>query len=152
MSNRMRRLIALGVTLAVLAPLGYLWATSLVPDDYSAAEMGYADYGGGPVSGGGHEHHGGMSVADLTGPKTGTPDVDVTLTARKTKYQLDSSDSYAGTFLIAAREAFLARGVSCALADPRACELRRISENTASARSLGTNGWNWIRPWPGRRP
>jgi FtsP/CotA-like multicopper oxidase with cupredoxin domain len=93
------RLIALGVTLAVLAPLGYLWATSLVPGNYSAAEMGYADYGGGPVSAGhsgGHQHHGGTSGADLTGPKTGTPDVDVTLTARKTKFQLASGETVDG--------------------------------------------------------
>jgi FtsP/CotA-like multicopper oxidase with cupredoxin domain len=84
------------VTLAVLAPLGYLWATSLVPGSYSAAEMGYADYGGGPTSAG-HEHHGGgMSVADLTGPTTGTPDVAVTLTARKAKYQLASGETVDG--------------------------------------------------------
>ncbi|TCO47113.1 FtsP/CotA-like multicopper oxidase with cupredoxin domain [Kribbella antiqua] len=97
MSDRRRgRLIALGVTLAVLAPLGYLWATSLVPGSYSAAEMGYADYGGGPASSG-HEHHGGrMSVADLTGPATGTPDVAVTLVARKGKYQLASGETVDG--------------------------------------------------------
>ena len=99
MSDRRRRLrgrlIALGLTLAVLAPLGYLWATSLVPGEYSATKMGYADYGGGTASTG-HEHHGGMSVADLTGPTTGTPDVAVTLTARKTKYQLASGETVDG--------------------------------------------------------
>ncbi|TDD17205.1 multicopper oxidase family protein [Kribbella turkmenica] len=95
MSRWRGRLIALGVALAVLAPLGYLWATSLVPGDYSAAEMGYADYGGGH-SGGDHAHHGGTSVADLTGPRAGTPDVDVTLTARETKYQLASGESVDG--------------------------------------------------------
>ena len=75
----------------MLASLGYFWATSLVPGHYNATEMGYADYGGGPASDG-HEHHNGMtmdmtkSVADLTGPKTGTPDVAVTLVARKQKF------------------------------------------------------------------
>jgi FtsP/CotA-like multicopper oxidase with cupredoxin domain len=88
------RLIALGVTLAVLAPLGYLWATSLVPGDYSPTDMGYADYGGGPA--GGHEHHGAMSVAELTGPTTGPADVAVTLTARKAKYQLASGETVDG--------------------------------------------------------
>nr|WP_238354920.1 multicopper oxidase family protein [Kribbella sandramycini] len=73
-------MVALGIVLAVLAPLGYLWATSLVPSTYNAAEMGHADYGGGPS--GGHEHHH-RSIADLTGPRTGTPDVAVTLTARQ---------------------------------------------------------------------
>ncbi|MEU4393635.1 multicopper oxidase family protein [Kribbella sp. NPDC023855] len=89
------RLIALGVTLAVLVPLAYLWATSLVPNDYSAMEMGYADYGGGP-SASGHQHHGGKSVADLTGPRTGKPDVAVTLTARKQKFTLASGESIDG--------------------------------------------------------
>jgi hypothetical protein len=58
------RLIALGVALAVLVPLGYLWATSLVPSTYSATDMGLADYGGGPASSGEHHHHGGASVVD----------------------------------------------------------------------------------------
>jgi FtsP/CotA-like multicopper oxidase with cupredoxin domain len=95
--NRRRgRLIALGVTLAVLVPLGYLWVTSLVPGEYNPAEMGYADYGGGPSMD--HEHHAmsGMSVADLTGPQTGTPNVDVTLVARKQKFQLASGETIDG--------------------------------------------------------
>jgi FtsP/CotA-like multicopper oxidase with cupredoxin domain len=46
------------------------------------AEMGYADFGGGPATG--HRHGGGgIGVASLTGPTTGTPDVAVTLTARR---------------------------------------------------------------------
>lgn len=95
--NRRRgRLVALGVTLAVLVPLGYLWVTSLVPGEYNPAEMGYADHGGGPSMG--HEHHAmsGMSVTDLTGPKTGTPNVDVTLIARKQKFQLASGETIDG--------------------------------------------------------
>jgi FtsP/CotA-like multicopper oxidase with cupredoxin domain len=87
------RLIALGVALAVLVPLGYLWATSLVPGNYSAMDMGYADYGGG--SSGGHIHHGGMSVSSLTGP-SGTPAVAVTLVARKQKFSLASGESVDG--------------------------------------------------------
>ncbi|WP_427884754.1 multicopper oxidase family protein [Kribbella sp. GL6] len=90
------RLVALGVVLAVLVPLGYLWATSLVPGEYNPAEMGYADYGGGPASMGHMDHMGGMSVADLTGPKTGTPDVNVTLVARKQKYKLASGETVDG--------------------------------------------------------
>ncbi|MEU8222156.1 multicopper oxidase family protein [Kribbella sp. NPDC048915] len=92
--RRWGRLVALGITLAVLVPLGYLWATSLVPGEYNPAEMGYADYGGGPSSG--HEHHGGMSVVDLAGPRNGTPDVDVTLVARKQKFQLASGETVDG--------------------------------------------------------
>jgi len=93
--RRWGRLVALGITLAVLVPLGYLWATSLVPGTYNPAEMGYADYGGGPAMD--HEHHhGATSVADLTGPKTGTPDVAVTLVARKQKFQLASGEAVDG--------------------------------------------------------
>jgi len=81
----------------VLVPLAYLWATSLVPDDYSATEMGYADFGGGPTSAEHAGHHGaGKSVADLTGPTTGTPDVAVTLVARKQKFTLASGESVDG--------------------------------------------------------
>ena len=93
--RRRGRLVALGITLAVLVPLAYLWATSLVPGSYNPAEMGYADYGGGSSMG--HEdHHDGMSVADLTGPKTGIPDVDVTLVARKQRFQLASGETVSG--------------------------------------------------------
>ncbi|MFI5709512.1 multicopper oxidase family protein [Kribbella sp. NPDC051620] len=88
------RLIALGVTLAVLVPLAYLWATSLVPNNYSAMDMGYADYGGGPSMG--HMHHGEKSVADLTGPRQGKADVAVTLIARKQKFTLASGEEIDG--------------------------------------------------------
>jgi FtsP/CotA-like multicopper oxidase with cupredoxin domain len=76
--------IAATAAVAILGPLGYLWQDSLVPSTYDMAEMGYADFGGGPAAG--HSHGAGaLSVADLTGPTTGTPDVAVTLTAREDK-------------------------------------------------------------------
>jgi FtsP/CotA-like multicopper oxidase with cupredoxin domain len=67
-------------TLAVLGPLGYFWVGSLVPSTYDMSAMGTEDFGGGPAV---HAHGGNLSVASLTGPTTGTPAVDVTLTARK---------------------------------------------------------------------
>jgi FtsP/CotA-like multicopper oxidase with cupredoxin domain len=74
--------IAAGATVAILGTLGYFWYGSLVPSTYDMAAMGYPDYGGGAATG--HSHGaGGLSVATLTGPSTGTPDVAVTLTARK---------------------------------------------------------------------
>jgi FtsP/CotA-like multicopper oxidase with cupredoxin domain len=73
--------IASAATVAVLGPIGWFWQASLVPSTYDMAAMGYAD------SGGGHDHasmaSGGTSVAALTGPTTGAPDVAVTLTARR---------------------------------------------------------------------
>ena len=94
---RRRVLIASAVTVAVLAPLAYLWQTSLVPDSYAPMEMGYADYGGGSSAPGGHHHHeGGSAVADLTGPRTGTPDVSVTLVARAQRVTLPGGESFDG--------------------------------------------------------
>ena len=76
--------IASAATLAILGPLGYFWQDSLVPSTYDMAQMGYADFGGGPATG--HQHgSGGTSLTALTGPTTGTPDVAVTLTARDDK-------------------------------------------------------------------
>jgi len=77
--------IAAGVTVAILGPLGYFWQRSLVPTTYDMAEMGYPDYGGGQQAGHVHGGAGSISVASLTGPSTGDPDVVVTLTARKEK-------------------------------------------------------------------
>ena len=62
--TRRRVLLALAATLAILLPLGWMWQSSLLPDSYDMAEMGYVDWGGGPVD----EHHGmghGTPVKDL---------------------------------------------------------------------------------------
>lgn len=80
--DRVRLLLACAATLALVVPLAWMWWGSRIPDTYDLAEMGYADYGGGPRSG--HDHHGGgMAVADLVGETAGTPDVKVTLSVRK---------------------------------------------------------------------
>jgi FtsP/CotA-like multicopper oxidase with cupredoxin domain len=56
-------------------------------------DMGYADFGGGPA----HIHGGtGTSVADLTGPSTGKPDVDVRLEARQESFQLAGGERVQG--------------------------------------------------------
>lgn len=84
--------IAAGAAVAVLGPLGYFWQQSLVPGTYDMAAMGYADFGGGPPTG--HSHGaGGLDVATLTGPRTGNPDVAVTLTVRleNGKYTVNGS-------------------------------------------------------------
>ena len=46
-------------TLAILAPLAWLWQGSRVPAVYSVMDMGHHDYGGGaaPDAGGGHGGH-----------------------------------------------------------------------------------------------
>ena len=68
MTTRSRRVLRVWVpllaTLAVIAPLAWFWQASRVPDSYSAMDMGYLDYGGGPqpdASAAGHAGHDGAS-------------------------------------------------------------------------------------------
>jgi FtsP/CotA-like multicopper oxidase with cupredoxin domain len=58
-------------------------------------DMGPVELGGGP---GGHAHadHGLRSVADLTGPQSGEPDVAVELAARQESFQLTSGERING--------------------------------------------------------
>jgi hypothetical protein len=42
-SQRTRWLVAAGLALAVIGPLGYFWGTSLIPSTYSVMDMGYPD-------------------------------------------------------------------------------------------------------------
>jgi FtsP/CotA-like multicopper oxidase with cupredoxin domain len=73
---------------------GWYWSASLVPSTYSVMEMGHVDLGGGP---GAHVHgHGGVSVADLSGPESGEPDVAVELAARQESFELASGELVEG--------------------------------------------------------
>ena len=64
-----------------------------MPSTYSVMDMGHADFGGGPA----HAHGAaGTSVADLTGPATGEPDVDVRLEARQESFELASGERVQG--------------------------------------------------------
>ncbi len=62
-SGRRRRMLKIVLpilaTLAIVAPLAWLWQASRVPGTYSVMDMGYLDYGGGaaPDTGGGHGGH-----------------------------------------------------------------------------------------------
>ena len=80
--RRPRTWIAVAATLAIVLPLGWMWQSSLLPDTYDMTEMGYADWGGGPVD----EHHGmghGTPVKDLVADPTRTADAQETLTVRR---------------------------------------------------------------------
>ncbi|MDX6279435.1 MAG: hypothetical protein QOH03_506, partial [Kribbellaceae bacterium] len=83
---RRRTLVAIAATLVVLAPIGWFWQQSLLPDGLSAMDMGYADYGGGPVMPAGHHH--GSSVAELKPVADRVPDVSVRLVARKERFDI----------------------------------------------------------------
>jgi FtsP/CotA-like multicopper oxidase with cupredoxin domain len=101
---RVRLLVGVVLTLAIVGPLGWLWWSSLLPSSYSVMNMGYADYGGGPhapthdmASMEGMEHAAGdVSVTSLDTPKGGRPDVVVDLTARQGTVKLASGDKVEG--------------------------------------------------------
>jgi hypothetical protein len=57
-------------TVAIVAPLGWLWQASRVPAVYSVMEMGYLDYGGGAVSDPGGGGHGGHMEGHVPGHNT----------------------------------------------------------------------------------
>ena len=80
-SKRARLLVSTAAALAVLTPLTWFWQASLLPETYDLAEMGYADWGGGPA--GSHAGHHGTAVADLTSAPDRTPDVEATLSVRE---------------------------------------------------------------------
>src|SRR3954454_12185558 len=91
--RRWRVLVPAVVAVVALGALGWYWFSSLVPSTYSVMDMGQVDYGGGPV----HEHAGsGLSVADLTGPVDGEPDVAVDLAAREQSFDLASGERVQG--------------------------------------------------------
>jgi len=83
-SDRGRLLLAVAGTLAIVLPIGWMWWSSLLPDSYDVADMGYVDYGGGPEPSGGshHHHHAGTPVAALVETQAGPPDARTTLTIR----------------------------------------------------------------------
>jgi FtsP/CotA-like multicopper oxidase with cupredoxin domain len=78
--GRLRLVIAIVATAAILAPLAWLWQASLVPKSYSVTGMGYHDYGGGPATR--HDH--GLtdrSISDLKVDPARKADVVVDLVA-----------------------------------------------------------------------
>ena len=103
-------ILACLATAVIVVPLGWLWWSSLMPDEYSVMDMGYVDLGGGPdvdamdMAGSGHA---GMSQGDhgtdheidtstLVGDTRGTPDVRLDLTAREGSFELASGREVSG--------------------------------------------------------
>jgi FtsP/CotA-like multicopper oxidase with cupredoxin domain len=90
--GRIAAIAAVVVLVGVVAFLGKAWWDSRLPGTYSVMDYGTHDYGGGPVPPN-HADHGpgaGTSVADLRGPREGTPDARFTLTARTADIRLSS--------------------------------------------------------------
>ena len=93
MRQRLRLVLPIIVTLAIVVPLGWMWQQSLLPSSYSVMDMGYEDLGGGAAM---PAMHHAMSVSDLVADPKRRPDVTVTLTARKQRFQLASGGEVDG--------------------------------------------------------
>jgi len=82
-------------TVAIVAPLAWLWQASRVPGVYSVMDMGHLDYGGGaaPEAGGGHGGHApghvhqpsvpSRMITDLVADPTRPADVQVDVVTRQ---------------------------------------------------------------------
>ena len=86
--KRLKVLLPILATVAIVAPLAWLWQASLLPKSYSVMDMGYPDYGGGPGNepnaGVGHDHAGSSgtrSVVDFTADAARQADVRIDLVA-----------------------------------------------------------------------
>ncbi len=94
--ERRRLLLALLATVAVVAPLGWMWQASLVPDTYSVMDMGVVEQGRGvePVA---HAHgEGATSVDELVADPARPADVRVELVAREERFTLPSGQEVDG--------------------------------------------------------
>lgn len=99
--GRLRLLVAVGLTLAIVGPLGWLWWSSLLPSSYSAMDMGEPDFGGGPrgsvhAMGGGHGGGGATSLVELDPTPDRPADVEVDLVARQGTVTLASGEEVPG--------------------------------------------------------
>ncbi|GAA4894661.1 hypothetical protein GCM10025789_09960 [Tessaracoccus lubricantis] len=93
--RRLARLTGLVALVVLLVATGWLWGASRLPSSYSAADMGVADWGGGPQPDA-HGQASGVAVASLDGGLTAEPDVRVTLTARAERVTLPDGKAFDG--------------------------------------------------------
>ncbi len=84
--RRLRVIIPALATIVVVAPLAYLWQASLLPKSLSVMDMGYADYGGGPMAV--HDHGGSITVPDLRMDPHRKPDVTVDLATEQSTLRI----------------------------------------------------------------
>ncbi|WP_433781971.1 multicopper oxidase family protein [Actinomycetospora sp. CA-101289] len=83
--------MAVVAALAVLVPVGWMWADSLVATPYSVMDMGTPDLGGGPGEhAAGHDMAGMGTPVDALREPPGPADVEVTLEARVGRVTLPS--------------------------------------------------------------
>ena len=121
------RLITVATTVVMIAGLAFLgflrwqWWQSRLPARYDVLDYGVVDRGGGREAQ--HVH---FNVADEKGPPRGKPDVNLTLTAEKSKVRLVSGNEVdAWTFNGTAPGA--QRYASCAASSSRSRSSTRTS-------------------------
>jgi FtsP/CotA-like multicopper oxidase with cupredoxin domain len=147
MSGRIRTLLACLATAVLVVPLGWLWWSSLMPDEYSVMEMGYVDLGGGPDlaptaghgSGHGSTHGGGVpgsvDIATLVADPEATPDVRLDLAAREEVFALASGREVSGYTLNGSSPGPTLRAVEGDLV-----EVRLTNENIPAGITLHWHG------------
>jgi FtsP/CotA-like multicopper oxidase with cupredoxin domain len=105
MSSRLRLFLACLATAVLVVPLGWLWWSSLMPDEYSVMEMGYVDLGGGSdLAPAGHDAHAGkdgmatgaVDISTLVADSEAEPDVRLDLTAREERFTPESGREVSG--------------------------------------------------------
>lgn len=95
MRGRLHLVSACAATVLLVVPLGWMWSSSLMPDEYSVMDMGYVDLGGGSdlAAVSGHGAHaagaGAVDIATLVAV-AGPADVRLDLTARAERFELAS--------------------------------------------------------------
>ena len=139
-ARRLRAVVPVLAALAVVGPVGWMWATSFVPSTYSATDMGYVDGGGAPLpgsvsAGDGHAHAGGVPVASLTGDVDGPADVSVTLVARQERFRLATGEEVDGYTLNGGSP-----GPTLHVPQGKLLEVRLVNESVAGGTTLHWHG------------
>jgi FtsP/CotA-like multicopper oxidase with cupredoxin domain len=136
-SRRLAAVLPLLAALAVVVPLGWMWASSFAPSVYSATDTGYVDDGGAPLPGG-HDHGdhaGGTPVASLTGDVAGPAAVGVTLVARQQRFRLASGEEVDGYTLNGTSP-----GPTLHVRQGDLLEVRLVNESVAGGTTLHWHG------------
>ncbi|HEY6683304.1 MAG TPA: multicopper oxidase family protein, partial [Propionibacteriaceae bacterium] len=90
--RRVRVVLPVLATVAIVAPLTWMWLASMMPSAYSVMDMGYPDYGGAQpdLTMAGHAHHQSghrsiptRSITDLVADPSRPADVRIDLVARQ---------------------------------------------------------------------
>ena len=152
--DRVRVLVGIVLTLAIVVPLGWMWWNSRLPSLYSVMDMGYVDYGAGARPDG-HDmadmDHG-TPVKDLIADPDRPADVETTLDGDLAQRVglvpgRDLQDAGgAGLGLTIARWIASICGASSASPSPSSRPAQKSSAPASSTR----NAMRWIIPAPSR--